>query len=114
MSLVLPVVRILNTRVVMGVLSQIGSRGQTVYSFGADSLALVPNCSGPRCLGPNCLGLFCQEPIGLPLVVGKLGLDNLKHECLGPIYVKLGGGGGACSINIGSVLPQLAKFGNKI
>ena len=42
----------------MGVLSQIGSRGQTVYSFGADSLALVPNCSGPRCLGPNCLGLI--------------------------------------------------------
>ena len=58
MSLALPVVRILNTKVVMGVLSQIGSRGQTVYSFGADSLALVPNCSGPRCLGPNCLGLI--------------------------------------------------------
>ena len=95
----------------MGVLSQIGSRGQTVYSFGADSLALVPTVQGQGVWGPTVWGSFCQEPIGLPLVVGKLGLDNLKHECLGPIYVKLGG---ACSINIGSVLPQLAKFGNKI
>ena len=74
--------------------------GQTVWPW-------CPTVQGLGVWGPTVWGSFCQEPIGLPLVVGKLGLDNLKHECLGPIYVKLGGEGG-------SVLPQLAKFGNKI